>query len=674
MARSSLPQVNISLTVLFAGLASFLLLYAFRRGRPDPASTKLLKDLELTEDDDDKEEDDVSDGKGSSKKKGKDVTLTPRGTNHSVSSETQRTPLVSNVRPSEGDSVAPSSVVSETSEEIRKQDAIASLHTQIEQIDKRGKTLFKKKKFLEAAEVFSEALNLIESGSGVLEQSASLKRQTITLMNNRSAMYEKAALPDLALHDCDSLLELDLSHTKARTRKLRILESLSRYKEALVEVCALQLRFMQENRDKIRMGLAVTPPVPQSKIEDLVGQILPNEIESYMQTLKEKYGTPDGGLMKPLPSNHTIVQLLQSFTGYNSWMAAAAKDGSLDQLSLQLDALSEDQKVERMTLLLKRGRRFAYHRKFESCRDDIEAAYDILDGEDGKDAANLLEGDTHARILEWAGMCRHLRYDLDGAAKMYEVCSDLEPTNAELLVKRAGVKMDASDLVEAKSLFETALGLDPTAVDALLHRANMYVLQAKADEAKADLERCIELRPDYILARLRLATVLMTNQDLDGAKKCLDGAEKIDPHSSDVHSYRGELHFAMGEFKEARAEFDRAIECDASNPTPYVNAALAVMNTPTPSMNGAIPESIRLLEKAIEVDPQFQTAYVHLGQLKLSMATDLSAAREVVALYDKGLDLCRSAEELKDIVSMRLLTIAQVDAASSLKMDTLNMQ
>ena len=197
MARSSLPQVNIGLTVLFAGLASFLLLYAFRKGRPDPASTKLLKDLELSKDDEETEEEDVSDGKG---KKGKDVTLTPRGTNESVSSENQRTPLVSNVRPSEADSVAPSSVVSETSEEIRKQDAIASLHTQIEQIDKRGKSLFKKKKFLEAAEVFSEALNLIESGSGVLEQSASLKRQTITLMNNRSAMYEKAALPDLALH------------------------------------------------------------------------------------------------------------------------------------------------------------------------------------------------------------------------------------------------------------------------------------------------------------------------------------------------------------------------------------------------------------------------------------------------------------------------------------------
>ena len=56
------------------------------------------------------------------------------------------------------------------------------------------------------------------------------------------------------------------------------------------------------------------------------------------------------------------------------------------------------------------------------------------------------------------------------------------------------------------------------------------------------------------------------------------------------------------------------------------------------------------------------------------MATDLSTASEVVALYDRGLQYCRTAEELKDIVSMRLLTVAQVDAAQSLKMTTLGMQ
>jgi len=94
-------------------------------------------------------------------------------------------------------------------------------------------------------------------------------------------------------------------------------------------------------------------------------------------------------------------------------------------------------------------------------------------------------------------------------------------------------------------------------------------------------------------------------------------------------------------------------------------------------MNAAPPDvnkSISLLEKAIEADPQFFGAYVHLGQLKLSTAANLSKAREVITLYDQGLTVCRTKEELKDICSMRLLTVAQIDAAGMVGMETLNMQ
>ena len=136
------------------------------------------------------------------------------------------------------------------------------------------------------------------------------------------------------------------------------------------------------------------------------------------------------------------------------------------------------------------------------------------------------------------------------------------------------------------------------------------------------------------------------------------------------------MHFAKGEFEEAKIEFEKAIKCDESNPTPYVDAALAVINTP-PSGGTMVPDfaqAVALLEKAIGVDPMFHSAYVQLGQMKLSIATDLTKAREVVELYDRGLEYCRTPEELKDICSMRILTMAQIDAAQALHMDTLNMQ
>lgn len=658
MSRSFLQAKGANYNILFAGIAgiaSLLLVYKFAfksGGKSDTRSVEILKGLDLDVTVEDEDEKDATE-KDVAEKDSKTVATSP--SKDSVYTSKTETPLHSN-RSVEGSSEGGTSDV-----------LMAELHSKIEEIDKRGKSLFKSKKYMDAAEVFSEALDLINSKFEHAEKYGNLNKQLVTLMNNRSAMYEKGGVPDLALVDCEGILEIEPSHTKARTRKLRILETLKRHNDALVEVCALQLKFMQDNRDKLRLGIPVTPPVPQSKIEELMALILPGEIEKTMKELEVKHK----GEEKALPSNHTILQLLQSFAGYNKWMAQAAKDGGVDALTAQLDATSKDEDV--VEILLKRGRRYAYDRKFDDCKNDFETAYGML----AKDAdlKDLLNGDVYARVLEWTGMCRHLRYDLEGALKCYEECSDVDPTNAEILVKRAGVKMDSGKLEEALALFDTALGLDPTAVDALLHRANLRMLEQKPNEAKTDLNRCIELRPNHIFAHLRLATLSMALDDIEGAKSSLEEAERIEPQSSEVHSYRGELFFAQSQMEEAREAFDKAIECDGGNPTPYVNAALAVMNIPSaPGHPPDIPEAIRLLEKAIEVDPQFQTAYVHLGQLKLSMATDLTTARDVIALYDKGLDHCRTPEELKDIVSMRVLTVAQVEAASALKMNTLNMQ
>lgn len=227
----------------------------------------------------------------------------------------------------------------------------------------------------------------------------------------------------------------------------------------------------------------------------------------------------------------------------------------------------------------------------------------------------------------------------------------------------------------ALGLFNSALKIDPGATDALLHRANLRMLQQKVEEAKSDLEKCLELRPDSVLARLRLASIFTATNDTAAAKKHLDKAEKVDPNSSELQSYHGEIAFTKGDYSEAQEYFQKAMELAPNNPTPYVNSALTVLNTP-PSV-GQMPdtdEAIRLLEKAIEVDPQFHAAYVQLGQLKLGTAQTLSAAKAVIDLYDNGIKYCRTADELKDLCSMRILTVAQVEAANALKMETFNMQ
>ena len=225
----------------------------------------------------------------------------------------------------------------------------------------------------------------------------------------------------LPYKDCERIIDIEPAYNKARARKLRMLESLNRHSKSLVEVCALQLKFMQDNRDKLRLLIPVTPPVPQSMIEELMGFILPAEIEKTLAKSMEKHKDEN----KPLPSCHIILQLLQIFAGYNSWMAQGALEGGLDSLTSKLDAAATD--VKKFDILLKRGRSYAYHTNNEYCKNDFETAYGMLKKND--DLEDLLEEDTYARVLEWTGMCRHLRYDLEGAIKWYEACSDGDPTN-----------------------------------------------------------------------------------------------------------------------------------------------------------------------------------------------------------------------------------------------------
>jgi import receptor subunit TOM70 len=545
---------------------------------------------------------------------------------------------------------------------------------------------------MEAAEAFTEALQLCipQTSSSSTEaitptkmSSSSLLRQQITLLNNRSAMYEKAGVLELALDDCDQLLELELTHTKARARRLRLLEAMQKYDQALQEFCAINLLFMQANRVNLRMGLPVPPPpVPQQKMEELLNQILPQETEKYLARL---FGNNDDNnnhdadgkqKTRTLPGSYTILQLLKSYTNYNGWMAQAAQNGTVATLTQQLDAATTatSTMADRATLLLRRGIRYVYDRKYEEASGDFEEAYAIL--QNHPDVVAMLEGDTQARILEWTGMVRHWHYQLDSALEILGKAADLEPDNALLLVKQAGIQLDAGRQDECLKLFDMALAIDPNNVDALLHRSNLRLMQGQPDTAKVDLEKCLKLRPNHTMARLRLASILFPMEKLAEAKRQLELAESSEPNSSEVHSYRGELHFAQGEMDDAVREFETAISLEPSNPTPYVNAALAVLNTP-PKIAGQPPDvekATSLFEQAIRVDPQFAPAYIHLGQFQLASATNLASARKVIEMYDRALENCRSPEEIKELVGMRIMGVAQVEAAQALKMETFNMQ
>lgn len=173
--------------------------------------------------------------------------------------------------------------------------------------------------------------------------------------------------------------------------------------------------------------------------------ILPGELDR-VEKLSSRKQIKD----RALPSTYTVVQLLKSFSGFNKWMSDAAKGGTVDKFTSQLGEISRnvsrkdatafaESVATRASLLYHRGRRYAFEKKFDMAVADFDCGYDLVEdveghGEEDHQAIVKLIHDAmgkeeYCRLLEWVGMCRHLRYDLKGAIECYEKCSELEPNN-----------------------------------------------------------------------------------------------------------------------------------------------------------------------------------------------------------------------------------------------------
>jgi tetratricopeptide (TPR) repeat protein len=337
--------------------------------------------------------------------------------------------------------------------------------------------------------------------------STSLKRQKITLLNNRSAMYEKAGCLDLAIDDCNFILEMENQHGKARPRKLRILESQKKWHEALQEVCASQLLFMQENKAYMQNGLPMPPPpIPSTKLEEILLHVVDMEKDTYLKQMQFK-----------MPGKFTITQLLKSYSSYNDWSKAAQDGPTVATLTNRLkDAKSDCDKVP---LLYRRALRYVLEREYEMATVDFELAFSMV-----TEMPDLIKssGIDYVDLLEWVGMVRHWHFKLDLALECLQQAARTDPNRAGLLVKQAGVQLDAGKTDESLKLLEQALIIDPDCVDAMLHRSNLRIMQSKHEMAKADLERCLRLQPKNVMAQLRLATVLVSLNDAEGASRLID--------------------------------------------------------------------------------------------------------------------------------------------------------
>jgi len=132
----------------------------------------------------------------------------------------------------------------------------------------------------------------------------------------------------------------------------------------------------------------------------------------------------------------------------------------------------------------------------------------------------------------------------------------------------------------------------------------------RTDEAIAEYGVCIGLRPDFAWPHYNLGLIYAGLNNLEAAHRHLLIAVQLKPDLAQAHADLGVLRFQQGDYSEARQSCDKAIDVGLRTSRVFANraAARAAMS----DVDGAKAD----LQKALEIDPQNETARENLRRLK----------------------------------------------------------
>jgi len=201
-----------------------------------------------------------------------------------------------------------------------------------------------------------------------------------------------------------------------------------------------------------------------------------------------------------------------------------------------------------------------------------------------------------ARAEDWLG-------DLETALEHALDALELQPDNVETLAIIAEIYADVGNFSQAQSYLDEALALDPQHVLALRNQAYLYEKLGKYNEAIAELDKALAQAP-----------------------------QRADLHLEKARIYR----VGLGDFTSAILAYRAAVD---ANKTAVTLDALGegLYNA------GDHLAAIRTLNDALELDPEYAPALVHLGMALYARRNYEDAA----AALDKGLPLLgdRAREE-----------------------------
>jgi arylsulfatase A-like enzyme/Flp pilus assembly protein TadD len=135
-----------------------------------------------------------------------------------------------------------------------------------------------------------------------------------------------------------------------------------------------------------------------------------------------------------------------------------------------------------------------------------------------------------------------------------------------------------------------------------------YLRLGRFVEAERECRAGLRTVPDNASKLVRLGDALVGQNKIDEALECYQRAAAASPNYAPAHNKLGAVYSQKQQIPQAYEHFRRCVEID---PTP--NALTNLANVLT-QLNGH-EESIRLLRRALQIDPRFAPAHQYLWQV-----------------------------------------------------------
>ncbi|KAJ3055603.1 TOM (translocase of outer membrane) complex component [Rhizophlyctis rosea] len=374
-----------------------------------------------------------------------------------------------------------------------------------------GNKYYAAKKFDEAIELYSQAINL---------------HPHAVYYSNRAACYANLEQYDKVIEDCTEALKRDKHWGRALNRRAQAYEHEKRYTDALNDYTAFCVLEEFKNEPAINATDRVLKIIGKEKADE----VLKNKVSR-------------------LPSETFIAAYMDSFR----------------QTSTGAKAIAESEGDAEADLLIKKAYASIATRNWQE-------AYQF--SKDSVENGNFSTDKWKALAYNLLGTFSFLKGDIEDAMSNLEKALEFDPKNVNSIIKKASILMERAAIQEAIEAFDEAERVDPNDPDLYYHRGQVRFLMQDNDNAIADYKKSLELDDNFVYAYIQLGVGQYKLGQTAKAMATFKKAAKKFKGSGEVYNYHGEILLDTQNWNDALENFDKAIELMPNSPLPYINKAI----------------------------------------------------------------------------------------------------